>query len=491
MPLIPLTLPPGQYRNGTEFQASNRWRDASLVRWVDGTMQPIGGWQTRTTVGGSVPRGSVSWRALDGERRFAAGSFDGLRVTLASGTTNDITPVGLVAGMEDAAVNTGYGGTFYGTGLYGVARPDTGNYSEATTWSLENWGENLLACSSSDGRIFEWTLDTGVLPAAVANAPVDNVGIMVTEDRFLFALGAGGNPRKIQWSDREDNTLWAPLPENEAGDIELQTSGQIMLGVRTRGQSLILTDQDAHAATYQGPPFVYGFQRVGTACGVISRRAAAATPPGVFWMGTNGFHFFGGGIVEDVACEVTDYVFGSLNGAQTSKIFAVANEYADEIWFFYPSANSLENDRYVAFNYVEKTWMTGDMARTTGFDAGVFKNPIWMDAAAVAYRHEIGNTYGGGSVYAETGPISLGAGDQVMCVTEMIPDERTQGGVTATFKTRFHPNDIEREYGPYSMANPTSIRFTGRQIRMRVDGNTLSDWRVGVMRIDAVPGGRR
>mgnify|MGYP003864980111 CR=1 FL=1 len=113
------------------------------------------------------------------------------------------------------------------------------------------------------------------------------------------------------------------------------------------------------------------------------------------------------------------------------------------------------------------------------------------DAAAVAYRHEIGNTYGGGSVYAETGPISLGAGDQVMCVTEMIPDERTQGDVTATFKTRFHPNDIEREYGPYSMTNPTSIRFTGRQIRMRVDGNALSDWRVGVMRIDAVPGGRR
>jgi hypothetical protein len=73
----------------------------------------------------------------------------------------------------------------------------------------------------------------------------------------------------------------------------------------------------------------------------------------------------------------------------------------------------------------------------------------------------------------------------------MIPDEKTLGDVTATFKTRFYPTDVEREYGPYSMENPTSLRFTGRQVRMRVTGNTASDWRVGIMRLDAVAGGRR
>jgi hypothetical protein len=94
-------------------------------------------------------------------------------------------------------------------------------------------------------------------------------------------------------------------------------------------------------------------------------------------------------------------------------------------------------------------------------------------------------------VFAETGPISLGVGDAVLAATELIPDEKTQGDVTATFRTRFHPNDTLRSYGPYSMANPTSVRFTGRQIQMRVDGARLADWRVGVMRIDAQAGGRR
>jgi hypothetical protein len=73
----------------------------------------------------------------------------------------------------------------------------------------------------------------------------------------------------------------------------------------------------------------------------------------------------------------------------------------------------------------------------------------------------------------------------------LIPDEKTQGDVTATFKTRFHPNDTQRTYGPYSMANPTSLRFTGRQVNVRVDGARLADWRVGIMRLDAKPGGLR
>ena len=78
-----------------------------------------------------------------------------------------------------------------------------------------------------------------------------------------------------------------------------------------------------------------------------------------------------------------------------------------------------------------------------------------------------------------------------MAATMLIPDEKTQGDVSATFKTRFHPNDTLRSYGPYSMANPTSVRFTGRQIKMRVEGERLADWRVGIMRLEAKPGGLR
>jgi hypothetical protein len=109
----------------------------------------------------------------------------------------------------------------------------------------------------------------------------------------------------------------------------------------------------------------------------------------------------------------------------------------------------------------------------------------------VVYDHEVTATLPDNSAFAETGPLYSGAGDQVMCATELIPDELVQGDVLVTFKTRFHPNDVEREYGPYNPANPTSVRFTGRQVRMRVTGQQTAAWRVGTMRLDVTPGGRR
>ena len=491
MPLIPLQIPPGVYRNGTEFQASNRWYDANLVRWVEGTMRPVGGWRTRDTVGSTAPRAALAWQDLSGDRRYAVGFHNALKSVGASGTIVDITPADLVAGDLSAEVNTGYGGGFYGLEAYGTPRADKGNYGEATTWALDNWGERLVACSVADGRLLEWDLNPANNAAAITNAPTDNLSLVVTAERFLFALGAGGNPRKVQWSDREDNTVWTPLATNEAGDIELQSAGQIMTALRTRGQTLILTDNDAHSATYAGPPFVYSFERVGAACGVISRRAAASVDEGVFWMGKRGFHLYSGGAVQDIPSEVSDYVFSDMNLAQISKIYAVSNQGFNEIWWFYPSGSSNENDRYVAFNYAEGHWSIGTITRTAAVDSGVFRTPIWLNASGVAYDHETGFSRDSASVFAESGPISLGAGDNVLSATMLIPDEKTQGDVTATFKTRFHPNDTLRSYGPYSMANPTSVRFTGRQVQMRVDGARLADWRVGVMRLDATPGGRR
>jgi hypothetical protein len=78
-----------------------------------------------------------------------------------------------------------------------------------------------------------------------------------------------------------------------------------------------------------------------------------------------------------------------------------------------------------------------------------------------------------------------------MRVTKLIPDELTQGDVKVTFKTRFHPNDTETVHGSFTMANPTAVRFSGRQLRYRVEGNKLTNWRSGIMRIEATPGGGR
>jgi len=492
MALIPLDIPPGQYRNGTDFQSSNRWRDASLVRWHDGSMRPVGGWTTRkASAFASAPRAMLSWLDNSSDSYLAGGTYNKLYYVNPSHTVYDITPSGLTSGNLNASLNLGYGGGFYGYGNWGNAPTSSGIYQEATTWSLDTWGEYLMACSSKDGKIYEWQLNTGVAAAQVSNAPVSNKGLVVTEERFVFALGAGGNPRKVAWCDQENNTSWTASATNQAGDFELQTVGQIMLGLRMRGRTLILTDNDAHVASYSGAPFVYGFERVGTACGVASRRGAVAIDEGAFWMGRKGFFQFDGSVASEMPCEVSDYVFDDMNVSQISKVYAVNNSQHGEIWWFYPSSSSNENDRYVALDYKEGHWSTGELDRTAGVDQGVFSNPIWADASGNLYNQETGYTHGSTKPYAESGSISLGNGDSIMKVTQLIPDEKTQGQVEVTFKTRFYPNDSETSHGAFTLGNPTDVRFQGRQVRIKVQGTGNDNWRSGIMRIEANPGGRR
>tara|TARA_R110000803_G_scaffold56920_1_gene114472 strand:+ start:1524 stop:3005 length:1482 start_codon:yes stop_codon:yes gene_type:complete len=493
MALIPLEIEAGIFRNGTDLQSANRWRDSNLVRWTDSTMRPVGGWQVRSlTASDAKVRGMLTWSDNSSNKFIAGGTYQKLYVWNQGGVRYDITPAGFTSGIESSPISSGYSGGLYGLDYYGIARIETTSPELVTTWSLDNWGEYLVGCTVDDGKIYEWQLDTAVVAAVVANAPVDNRALLVTEERFLFALGAGGNPRLVQWSDKEDNTLWSPAATNEAGDLELQTEGEIMCGVRVRGQSLILTTIDAHAATYQGPPYVYGIERVGSSCGIISQKAVANIGTGAVWMGRKAFFMYNGGEAQKLPSTVSDYVFSDINAGQISKVWAVTNARNSEVWWFYPSGASNECNRYVTFNYVENTWAIGLLARTSGVDHGALQRPIWASGDDnQLYDHEIGFAYGSLVPFAESGPIMIGSGDQVASVTQMIPDEKTQGEVTATFKARFYPNDVEREYGPYSMSAPTSLRLTGRQLRIRVEGQALSDWRVGVNRLDVVAGGRR
>ncbi len=493
MPLVQIAPPPGFRFHGTDLESEGRWRDGSLVRWRDGSLRPVGGWVDRigSAPYNAAPRGMLGWEANGGTRWIAAGTYNKLYATTGGGTTYDITPATLTAGTEDATVNTGYGGGFYGLGFYGQAIQASGQYSEATSWSLQNFGQYLVACNPSDGKLWEWQLGTGSAAAVIANAPTDCLGLVVTEDRFIFALGASGNPRRIAWCDFEDNTVWAAASTNQAGDIDLQTGGQIMAGIRTAGQTLILTDQDAHRSTYVGGSFIHQFERVSSACGLIARKAVVDTPAGAFWMSSAGFFTYDGSSVREIQCDVHDKVFSDLNPAQISKCWAVSNGPNGEVWFYYPSANSLEIDRYVVFDYKEGHWSMGALARTSGFDRGVFKTPVWGDPDGSIYNHETGFNYDGGEVYAESGPFKIGAGENLAVVTSLIPDELNLGDVTTTFKTRLYPTSTETSHGPYTLTQPTSVRLQGRQVRMKVTGNTPSAWRVGKFRFEAKPGGKR
>tara|TARA_Y100001935_G_scaffold236847_1_gene221861 strand:- start:704 stop:2566 length:1863 start_codon:yes stop_codon:yes gene_type:complete len=620
MPLVPLKLQAGFYRNGTEYDASNRWRDGSLVRWRDGSLRPIGGWQSLKSGFCTNPvRGAHAWESNAGTAYFAGGSYNELIAMTGAGVAYNITPTVLSAGREDAALNLGAGGGFYGIGYYGTPRPSTGTYSEATSWSLDNFGEFLLGVHFDTGTLVEWQLGSSAVAVPVANAPTNNLGLVVTEERFIFLLGAGGNPRKVQWCDFEDNTLWTAASTNQAGSQILQTSGQLMQGVKTRGQTLLITDTSAFTARYVGPPYIYQFDRVGTSCGAVSRMSAVDTDTGAFWMGQKGFFVFDGNTIKELPCEVHDYIFDDLNVNQQSKIWGFSNTEFSEVWWFYPSGSSLEIDRYVAYDILENHWLIGNLSRTSGVPRGVFRTPIMSgenaesitynvtvvggnpanhpqynqgssnkyaingstatddvaltfikgntyrfdqsDASNInhpfnfsttangthgggsayntnvvstgsagsagsyveitvtdstpsnlfyycsnhngmgwnisviepvqVYNHEQGLNYDSGSVFCETGPISIGNGDNVAKVTEVIPDELTQGDVDLKFKTRFYPNATETTHGPFNPSNPTSLRFTGRQVRMRVEGDQAAKWRVGTMRLETKAGGRR
>lgn len=489
MPLISLELPPGQYRNGTDYQARGRWRDANLVRWHDGVLRPIGGWLawSSSSVTG-VARGAHAWRDNSSNVFLATGTADSLLVFTSPDTLGTLTPGSLSAGNADADTASGYGQGNYGNGYYGNLL--AGPAAEATVWSLDNWGENLIACNAADGKIYEWTPPTASAISAVSNAPTGCLGILVTNERILMAFGASSNPRKVAWSDQEDNTTWTADATNQAGDFELQTDGQIMQGIKARGQVLVLTDNDAHTATYVGPNDVFSFERVGGFCGAISRASAVTVDRGTFWMGNEDFFSFNGQ-VEQVPCEVADYVFSDMNRGQRTKIWATVNADWSEIWWFYPSAVSTEIDRYVAYNYAENHWMTGELDRTAGVPIGGFPSPIWIDSGGTPYVQETGTAHGSETPYAETGPISIGEGDHTMTAVHLYPDEQSEGEVTATFKARGYPNAAETEHGPYTLTAPTSVRFTGRQVRMKVTDNTDGDWRVGVMRLEARQRGKR
>ena len=349
------------------------------------------------------------------------------------------------------------------------------------------------AYNTSDFELDGVSLKHYPVAEVVDNAPEDNLGVIVTEERFIFALGADGNSRKVAWCDFEDRDTWTPSTTNQAGSQELQTNGQIMCAARGRGNTVVITDTDAHTATYVGPPYIYQWTRVGTHCGAVSRKSAVSTDRGVFWYGQENFFVFDGNSVNVLPCDVHDYVFDNFNTAQQSKVWGMVNGAHQEIWWFYPSAGSTEVDRYVAYDFMENHWLVGELSRTAGVSRGVFTYPIMAmkNSGSDLMDHEIGNNYDGSTVFAETGPIFIGAGDQIAKVNSVIPDEKTQGDVQMTFKTRFHPNDIERTYGPFDPTNPTSVRFSGRQIRMRVEQDQAVDWRVGIMRLETIAGGRR
>lgn len=508
-----LNLPAGVVKNGTRYQSRGRWSDSNLVRWSEGVLRPIGGWTTLKDSGGAdlvatgTPRGAHSWRADDGGAWFATGTT-GSGVTkayalLGYGLT-DITPAGFPSCLKDATYITAgnYGQGPYGRGPYGQGTA-VGQLTDADVWHFDNFGQSLVGLATCDGRPLSWDLNPSNDFVAIADAPTGVRAIVVTPEGFLFALGCSGSPvsngcqagqspgrRRVQWPDQQTLTVWTPTGANQAGGKTLQAKGALMAGRRTTSQTVLFTDEDAHAATYIGLPFVYTFKQVCDNCGLIGPNAVVEMGNVLYWMARKQFYKYDG-VVVPIPSEVSDYVFGDMAVAQRHKIVAWAVPEFNEVWWFYPSASSLENDRYVIYNVLENHWAVGKLARNAGVPSGVLAGPVLMSAAGKFYQHESGENRESEIPFVESGPIEVGNGEQFLDMQTLIPDEKTLGDTSASFYVSNFPTEGETLYGPFSLANPTSVRFQARQMRVRFQEARQTSWRIGVPRLGFVPGDRR
>lgn len=505
--LVDLALAPGVVRNGTMRQSYGRWYDTNLMRFYQNSLRPWGGWQLHspTQVDGGA-RSILTWKDNSALIWASIGTAAHLYVYNHAGTQFDITPVGLSAGHIDATVGGGYGNQAYGGSTYGTPRTDTTEVLDCTVWTQDTFGENLVACNADDGTVYEWALNTAdtatPLPSSTGTAPTNNRAVMVTGEGFIFVLGAGGNPRLVQWPDQRTDGDWAVTETAQAGFYQLQTPGRIMCGKRIRGGSLIFTDQDVHLATYLGPPLVYGFEQIGSGCGIVSQGAVVVTGENeAVWMARDGTFWTYNGAVAPLPSDVGDLVSKSLNTNQRSKVTAIHNPSFGEVTWFYPVG--MENDSYCTFNYRENTWSIGALARTCGIEAGTFLFPLMVDPSGNLWEHETGfANYSGAAVYAETGPLELapmggyspnayypGAdGANLMHVLSYIPDTETLGDATLTLFGRFYPDADDTQWGPYPAANPTDLRACARQFRLRYTMAGTNDFRIGIPRLDMIKG---
>lgn len=500
--LVPVNLPPGLYRNGTKLDASGRWYDGNLVRWVEGRPRPVGGWQ-RLEDGDGVPLAEIATTTLPAPQpdihrtAFAYRTSDG-DVTLVFGSAKSVWAV--IKNASDQWVRSTPATASALTLGFRVAGTDsfTLELIPADTWSFDNFGNTLVGVLTSDGRLMQ-RAGTGSSLTAVSGAPTGNKAVVVTPERFVVLLGAGGDVRKVQWADQESISTWTPTAENQAGDFTLQTNGQLMCGARSKSQTLLWTDTDLWSMNYIGGELVYGFQQEGDNCGIISRNAKVVVDTQAYWMGRDNFYRYDG-FVQPIPCDVRDYVFGTFSRIQASQIWAMSLAQFGEVWWFYCSNDDAEKpDRYVAFNYRDHYWHFGELERTCGFDAGLMQTPIMVgvdpeDAnqptLAHIFEHETGTDRRDEVPYLESGPITLDK-DRVMRIQRVVPDVSALGDAELSIYTSMYPTQSETLHGPYSLANPTDVRLSAKHIRLRVEEATETDWRLGTLQLGVLPQGRR
>ena len=433
-------------------------------------------------------------------------------------------------GLDTFVSGSGFGSGTWSSGTFGSVSALSAS-SQLRLWSIDNFGEDMVACVRA-GSVNYWDNSDTVNTRAKqlkdltnANLP-PNVGLQVLVsdiDRHVLVLGADPisgatrtsnvDPLLIAWCDQENILEWEPKSTNTAGSLRLSSGSQIIGGLRARQETLIWTDTALYSLQFIGPPYTFGTNLVNEGVGLIAPNAAINTPAGIFWMDREGFYRYTG-TVSTVPCSVHAYVFEDINVSQYFQFFAATVRQFNEVLWFYCSADSDSIDRYVAYNYVDEVWSIGQLARTAWLDAGVEPYPRAageVSSTYYLYNQEFGNDADGSpmdNVYIESGDFDLGEGDYFQSITRMIPDVKFTGDggsdqtVNFVLKVRNFPGDSLTTDSTSTVTATTQkldLRARGRQAAIRFesdDDNTSAvrlgvGFRVGGTRLDLKVNGQR
>jgi hypothetical protein len=415
----------------------------------------------------------------------------------------------------------GWGQAFNPTTL----NPVDPTINQIRLWSLDNFGEDLVACVRG-GAIFYWHENLGLNSPAVPltqeinvdgtdfvpdNVPLTAIQILVSpNDRHLIAYGCEdfgqtvADPLLVRWSAQEQAYTWSPLRTNDAGSQPLSAGSYIICALRTTGgQILIWTDLGLWLQQYIGMPYVFGFQPVAQNLSIIGPNAMVNAASVVMWMDRGIFYSYTG-TVQELPCSVKDYVFSNLNYTQAYKVYAGHNHAMSEVWWFYPSANSMENDSYVIYNYGEQLWSVGSIDRTAWLDMGRANHPVATDRAnSLIYYHEYGDDANGVPLNAwiDSADIDASGGDHYLYLQRFIADVIFRGaagqqqalGVTIFGRSEpLRPKSTLATLTVTPITGQQYIRLRERQISFRFESNALGvGWRLGTVRADWQQDGRR
>ena len=449
----------------------------------------------------------------------------------------------------------GWGTGQWGEESWGTARSSSTVVLDPGSWSLDNYGQ-LLVATVRNGKTFTWS-PLAAEPAAlttraavVSGAPTRSLMSLVSDrDRHLFLMGTEttiGTPSKqnrmfIRFSNQEDINTYNPTATNTAGTFLLDQGNEIVTAVQGKDYVLVLTDQAAYVIQFVGPPFTFSLRQVGSNCGCLGQHAAVYAQGAVYWMGFAGGFFMYDGTVKQLPSLVEDFVFTTQGGApginyDANQItYGYHNSLYNEVGWFYAADASQQINKNVVYNFLEQSWTTGTLARTSYNDAQTYDLPYATQftvdgtpsfpaiqgvtnryGSSKYYAHEIGTNEVDAagattaiSSYILSGDYDLseqglvGDGEFIMRVSRFIPDFKNLAGnakVTLFFRDYPAQNSQSDANGPLitgpftinTTTNFVSTRVRGRQVSVKIENDNLNEtWRYGTLRLDIHAGGRR